>query len=375
MNTEQMKKILEDEDIVSPMEDCTQLGIIINFIKYKKKKVILYGGGQMGRLTVKYLKKYGMNVDYIIDIDTEKSGTYIENVKIIDLESAKRQIVNGEQYLSFITLGRNYYDQYHISIEKFLDELEIPHYYFEDIWNRIFRSYCVIDPVQYADDFSRIYNLMTDLESKETLLEFIRCSLKNDSWLNLEHMCTDKYWGCDMEGRDVIYQHLDNEVWLNCGSCIGDTIFNYLGKGYHYEKIYAVEGNKNSFVKLLNNIELLGDDNKNIELINQYIGDEEGQFNMKKFFQDRKITLMNADIEGAEMDVLKAAEDVIIMQKPVIAFCVYHHFEDIINFTNYLRKIQPDYHFYLRKYASGVYNRFMNEVVLYAVPTNRLIQG
>ena len=31
MNTEQMKKILEDEDIVSPMEDCTQLGIIINF--------------------------------------------------------------------------------------------------------------------------------------------------------------------------------------------------------------------------------------------------------------------------------------------------------------------------------------------------------
>ena len=63
------------------------------------------------------------------------------------------------------------------------------------------------------------------------------------------------------------------------------------------------------------------------------------------------------------------------MQKPVIAFCVYHHFEDIINFTNYLRKIQPDYHFYLRKYASGVYNRFMNEVVLYAVPTNRLIQG
>ena len=204
MNTEQMKKILEDEDIVSPMEDCTQLGIIINFIKYKKKKVILYGGGQMGRLTVKYLKKYGMNVDYIIDIDTEKSGTYIENVKIIDLESAKRQIVNGEQYLSFITLGRNYYDQYHISIEKFLDELEIPHYYFEDIWNRIFRSYCVIDPVQYADDFSRIYNLMTDLESKETLLEFIRCSLKNDSWLNLEHMCTDKYWGCDMEGRDVI---------------------------------------------------------------------------------------------------------------------------------------------------------------------------
>ena len=90
MNTEQMKKILEDEDIVSPMEDCTQLGIIINFIKYKKKKVILYGGGQMGRLTVKYLKKYGMNVDYIIDIDTEKSGTYIENVKIIDLESANR---------------------------------------------------------------------------------------------------------------------------------------------------------------------------------------------------------------------------------------------------------------------------------------------
>lgn len=374
MDIVQMKNFLEDDVIVSPIEDCTQLGIIINLIKIKKKKTIIYGGGLTGCLTVKYLKKYGVDVEYVIDADITKTGNYIGGVEIIGLDDATKRIIRREQYISFISLSKDNYDKYHNKVEKFLSGLGVQYYYFENIWNRTFKSYYVKNPIQYADDFTWIYNLLSDTESREALLEFIRCSLKNDSWLLPEHICTDKYWGCDIEGKDSLYKHLDNEIWLNCGSCMGDTIFNYLGKGYHYEKIYAVEGNDNNFEKLKENIRLLGEANKDIELINGYIGDAEGQLCMDKFFENRKVTLINADIEGAEMEVLKAAKNIIIYQKPVIAFCVYHHFDDIINFIKYLWEIQSDYHFYLRKYVSGVYNRFMNEVVLYAIPTNRLIE-
>ena len=264
--------------------------------------------------------------------------------------------------------------KYHVDIESFLDGLGILHFWFENIWVRTFKSYYVQNPVQYAEDFLWAYNFLADSESKETLLEFIRCSLKNDSWILPEHMCIDKYWGCDFEGKDVLYRHLDDEIWLNCGSCKGDTIFNYLGKGYRFKKIYAVEGSNNAFGELYENIQLLEGIKENIELINMYIGNENGQLCMNDFFHDKEVTLINADIEGAEMDVLQSAKDVIIAQKPVIAICVYHHFDDTINFMKYLQEIQSDYHFYLRKYVSGVYNRFMNEVVLYAIPTNRLIQ-
>ncbi len=374
MDVVQMENLLKDEVIVSPIEDCTLLGIIINLTKIKKQKIIIYGGGLMGEVTVRYLKMYGADVEYIIDADPAKTGSYIEGVEIIGLDDAGKKAINKRKYVSFIALSRELYDKFYIEIESYLTGLGISYYYFEDIWKRAFRSYWIKNPVQYAEDFTWIYNLLSDAESKETLMEFIRCTIKNDSWLLPEHMCIYKYWGCDREGQDVLYQHLDNEIWLNCGSFIGDTIFNYLGKGYRYEKIYAVEGDRDNFAQLQENIGRLQKYNEGIELINQYIGDAEGQLCMNEFFKNRSVTLINADIEGAEMEVLKAAKSVIVYQKPVIAFCVYHHFEDIINFVKYLRKIQPDYHFYLRKYVSGVYNRFMNEVVLYAIPTNRLIQ-
>lgn len=374
MDLNQMKEILGDNNMVSPIEDCTQLGIIINLIKIKQKKTVVYGAGMMGGLTVKYLRKYRVDVEYVIDADIGKTGSYIENVRIIGLDETVKLGISGDSYISFIALHRDNYNKYHIDIESFLDGLGILHFYFENIWSSTFKSYYVQEPVQYAEEFLWTYNLLEDSESKEALMEFIRCSLKNDSWLLPEHMCIDKYWGCDFEGKDILYRHLDDEIWLNCGSCKGDTIFNYLGKGYRFKTIYAVEGSNNLFGELCENIQLLEGINENIELINMYIGNAEGQLCMNDFFHNRRVTLINADIEGKEMDVLQAAKDVITAQKPVIAFCVYHNFTDTINFMKYLQEIQPDYHFYLRKYVSGVYNRFMNEVVLYAIPTNRLMQ-
>ena len=374
MNIREMKVILADTDIASPLEDCTELGITLNLIKIKHQRAVVYGGGLYGRLTIRYLQKYGIDVECIIDADTTKCGSYIENIKIISLYEAKALLKNRtENYIVFISLSEGIYEQHHEDIERYLGEIGVERFYFDEIWRRVRASNYVENPVQYAEDFLFVFDCLADIESKDTLMELIRCFLKNDSWILPEHMCTDKYWGCDWEGKDELYTHLEKEVWLNCGSCIGDTIFNYLGKGYYFEKIYAVEGDESNFSKLKKNLERLGKISDNIEVFHQYIGEKEEDFNIKTFFDNRKITLINADIEGAEMEVLIAAKDIIIRQKPVIAFCVYHHFDDVIRFVRYLKEIQTDYHFYLRKYVSGVYNRFMNEIVLYAVPTDRLI--
>ena len=112
MDINQMKRILEDENMVSPIEDCSQLGITINLIKIKQKKTVVYGAGRMGGLTIKYLRKYKVDVEYVIDADIEKTGSYVENVKIIGLDDVVKLGISGDPYISLIALDRNNYNKY-----------------------------------------------------------------------------------------------------------------------------------------------------------------------------------------------------------------------------------------------------------------------
>ncbi len=45
---------------------------------------------------------------------------------------------------------------------------------------------------------------------------------------------------------------------------------------------------------------------------------------------DERITLINADIEGFEMDMLKKLEKIIKRDRPVLAISVYHKKEDVL---------------------------------------------
>lgn len=76
-----------------------------------------------------------------------------------------------------------------------------------------------------------------------------------------------------------------------------------------------------------------------------------------------RITFIKMDVEGAELESLKGAEKVIKRDKPKLAVCIYHKPEDIITLPLYIKKLVPDYKFYLRSYSNAE-----NEMVLYAVP-------
>ncbi|MBQ8261059.1 MAG: FkbM family methyltransferase [Lachnospiraceae bacterium] len=117
---------------------------------------------------------------------------------------------------------------------------------------------------------------------------------------------------------------------------------------------------------------MLSDEVKNkIEVINKYVGDnKEG---LDKIIPNERITLINMDIEGAEAETLRASAKVIEENHPVLAICVYHKPEDLLEIPNIIREIYPGYKFFLRKYPSCVGNFYhakckVNELVLYAIP-------
>ena len=67
------------------------------------------------------------------------------------------------------------------------------------------------------------------------------------------------------------------------------------------------------------------------------------------------------DIEGSEMEALKGAADTIRRDKPLCAIRTYHKPGDMLEISNYLKQLVPEYQFAIRHYAVTA-----DETVLYA---------
>ncbi len=78
--------------------------------------------------------------------------------------------------------------------------------------------------------------------------------------------------------------------------------------------------------------------------------------------QDKGVTYIKMDIEGAELAAIKGAEKVIREQSPRLAVSIYHKPEDIFQIPALLHMYNKNYRFYLRHYSFSYY-----DTVLYAV--------
>lgn len=196
--------------------------------------------------------------------------------------------------------------------------------------------------------------------------------------------------------KDIV-DLVPGDVFLDCGSFIGDTVLWGFQKG---AKVYAFEPIKDTFNTLKNNVEIngyssehcynFGVSNKNQILTFKLPKDRaNGAFintdNNTPFqeslnaqdttvdcpvqcirlddwckAQNIKATFIKMDIEGAELDALHGAAEMIKDNKPKLAICLYHRDEDLWTIPLYIKSLVPEYKFYCRE------NRHGGEFVLYA---------
>lgn len=83
---------------------------------------------------------------------------------------------------------------------------------------------------------------------------------------------------------------------------------------------------------------------------------------------DRPVTYIKMDIEGAELEALQGAENIIRKQHPRLAVSIYHKPEDIWTIPRLLMKYYEGYWFYMRHYSFSWY-----DTVLYAIPQEPVI--
>lgn len=221
--------------------------------------------------------------------------------------------------------------------------------------------------LQNEDEYYKVLNQLEDEESKQTFVEIIRCLLENDIYRYNEYEPEIKYFD------DSIYKSLgEKEVWINCGSCTGDTIIKYLLSGKDFGKIYAVEIDKKMIDHLNKLFSLFPKDiAEKILLHDRCLEGAESTGNIDHIFEKENISLINMDIEGAELMVLEGASQKIREDMPVLAVAAYHKPEDLITIPQFICRQSSDYHIFFRKYK-GYCPEVINEYIYYAVPTHRM---
>ena len=78
-------------------------------------------------------------------------------------------------------------------------------------------------------------------------------------------------------------------------------------------------------------------------------------------------TIIKADIEGVEMDMLCGAERTIRRCRPALAISVYHKYSDLWAIPLWIHRLDCDYDIYLRHHPN-----VFTDTVCYAIPKQRI---
>ena len=177
------------------------------------------------------------------------------------------------------------------------------------------------------------------------------------------------------------------DTLIDCGAFDGDSIHDFVSVFPDYEQIIAVEPDPVNVEKLLERVK--EERIRNVKIVrmgvgsahqtlrfnasgesNSYIG-ESGDSTIQITTPDdisREAAgniFVKMDIEGAELDALKGARELLSKRHPALAICVYHKEEDLITIPQFIQETVGDgvYDYYL-----GFHGLDLAELVFYAVP-------
>lgn len=201
-------------------------------------------------------------------------------------------------------------------------------------------------------------------------------------------------------GRECLFEHyfdLDvikcdrNEVFVDCGCFDGETVKSFIRSyGGQYKNIYSYELTPSTYEVAKANLKGI----PRVYLRNAGVSDKNGQFpfwdsgNNAEFASNRlnasgnaiatvvkidddiqePITFLKMDIEGAECEALRGAEQQIRLNRPKLAISLYHKLTDLLDIPRLIRSYIPDYKLYLRHDIEGKNEfPFPTEYVLLAI--------
>lgn len=294
---------------------------IFSFLKQgqeEKKKIIIYGAGNNGAILFEFLKLQGISASYFCDQAKEKQGKIYYGLPVLSIEKLKdypqAQIVISVQNDWNHSIEDNL-------ISLGLEEKNIMRFY--PIWKTEYFDTEIVTPEKeecYID---------AGCFDGQTVKDFLQ-------WCHNEYVFIYAFEP-DKNCFQICQRHLNQ---------LDKDKFSLIPKGLWSHKTEL------SFSENENGTSTIEETGTNIIKT----------ISLDEHLQGKKVTFIKMDIEGAELEALKGAKETIQKYHPKLAICIYHKEEDIIEIPLYIKRLVPEYRFYIRHYQP-----YCCETVLYAV--------
>lgn len=255
-------------------------------------------------------------------------------------------------------------------------------------WFDVIRKSALPAAPKVRPKVARAFGLFQENLSRATFLAILRRYLLSADALIPCREMAEQYFS-------PLYRHLPDEVFVDCGGFIGDTLEQYLKvkPGHEFAEYVIFEPDGENFSRLGQFVGSLppevrgrvrphqlgvSREKESFKMVagegsNSYIGDDgDTEINcvaMDEFFagEGRKPTFIKMDLQGHEAFALLGAREIIARHAPVLAISVYHFVQDLWELPLLMQSLNPGYTFFLRAY------RPEEEYICYAVPAGRLL--
>ncbi|MCC7091325.1 MAG: FkbM family methyltransferase [Nitrosomonas sp.] len=231
------------------------------------------------------------------------------------------------------------------------------------------------DLAAHEADWAKLWELMADQESRQTLLDVVRYRLTAEPTFMNEYRVRlrEQYFESFMQ--------LKGEVFVDAGGFDGDTSEEFCSRIPDYKAIYLFEPSPRNISaakqrlaaqERIRFLQLGLSDTQGTLHFNSDAGSassvsEAGDVTIEVVKLDDEIpesvSYIKMDLEGWEIRALAGCARHIAKDHPKLAISVYHAAEDFRRIPAYILSVQPNYRIYLRHYTQG-----WSETVMYFLP-------
>ena len=316
-------------------------------LKHTKKPIVLYGMGDGGDKIINTLERYGIKASGVFSSDGFVRRKTFHSMPLMSYSEAKKQFGDMIVLLAFGTGIKEVLD----NIQRISREQEL---YVPDVpvaGNIVFD--CNFAKAN-ADKLRLVYNSLATENDRFTFESLVRYKLSGKA---------EYLYRCE-SAKDYAYTLLglnNNEVYVDCGAFIGDTVAEFRDKVIGYNFIYAIEPDGRTYKKLCANTEGM----KSIRYINAAVSDKTGSttffaagsrgsrqngigveiptVSIDDILEGKSASYIKMDVEGMEADAIEGARETIKKCRPKMYLSCYHRSEDLFDIPLRVLSIRNDY--------------------------------
>jgi FkbM family methyltransferase len=344
-------------------------------------KVCLFGAGRVSGELIKILQEKKIKVDFLCDNNSLKWNKQFWGIRCISPQELRQYAGDSTAVILTMLCSWGVYEE----LQKDFSQIFVYDYFKLDTIP-FFQNATDLDVIN--KNLQSVIDLCADEKSKYIVFEI----LNNLSKFNYHDISFPKICSPNQYFDREIIALSQEECFVDGGGYTGDSILDFLRETNNkFKKIHSFELLKENYETIHNTLMPVPNHLKdNILVYNLGLYDKEGQIKFEFPSQDfaavrvsekaetayigqitsldkiltpsEKVTFIKMDIEGAELNALKGAKEIITTHKPKLAICVYHQITDLWEIPLYIKSLVPEYKIFIRHHTP-----MSTETVCYAV--------